>query len=54
MRFEQDELELLGGIRHGRTLGFAGSRSSSATASGATGKWNEEMFGRAGRLPRSR
>ena len=24
MRFERDELEFLGGIRHGRTLGFAG------------------------------
>ena len=33
MRFEQDELELLGGIRHGRTLGSP-SRSSFATASG--------------------
>ena len=34
MRFEKDEVEFLGGVRHGRTLGSARSRSSSATASG--------------------
>jgi chorismate synthase len=42
MRFEQDELELLGGIRHGRTLGSPVAiviRNSEW----ATGKWNEEM-----------
>ena len=42
MRFEQDELELLGGIRHGRTLGSPIAiliRNSEWT----TGKWAEEM-----------
>ncbi|HTK15795.1 MAG TPA: chorismate synthase [Acidimicrobiia bacterium] len=42
MRFEQDELELLGGIRHGRTLGSPVAiviRNSEW----ATGKWAEEM-----------
>jgi chorismate synthase len=42
MRFEQDELELLGGIRHGRTLGSPVAiviRNSEW----ATGKWNDEM-----------
>jgi chorismate synthase len=42
MRFEADELELLGGIRHGRTLGSPVAiviRNSEW----ATGKWTEEM-----------
>jgi chorismate synthase len=42
MRFEADELELLGGIRHGRTLGSPVAvviRNSEW----ATGKWAEEM-----------
>src|SRR5258705_3421087 len=42
MRLEQDELELLGGIRHGRTLGSPVAiviRNSEW----ATGKWAEEM-----------
>ncbi|MFM7224799.1 MAG: chorismate synthase [Actinomycetota bacterium] len=42
MRFERDELELLGGIRHGRTLGSPVAvliRNSEW----ATGKWAEEM-----------
>ena len=42
MRFEQDELELLGGIRHGRILGSPNAiviRNSEW----ATGKWTEEM-----------
>ena len=42
MRFEQDELEFLGGVRHGRTLGSPVAiiiRNSEW----ATGKWNEEM-----------
>jgi len=42
MRFEADELELLGGVRHGRTLG-----SPVAILVGnsewATGKWSDEM-----------
>ena len=42
MRFEQDEVELLGGVRHGRTLGSPVAiviRNSEW----ATGKWAEEM-----------
>ena len=42
MRFERDEVELLGGIRHGRTLGSPVAvliRNSEW----ATGKWAEEM-----------
>ena len=42
MRFERDELELIGGIRHGRTLGSPVAvlvRNSEW----ATGKWAEEM-----------
>ena len=42
MRFERDELEFLGGVRHGRTLGSPVAiviRNSEW----ATGKWNEEM-----------
>ena len=42
MRFEQDEAEFLGGVRHGRTLGSPVAilvRNSEW----ATGKWAEEM-----------
>ncbi|MGQ0825772.1 MAG: chorismate synthase [Actinomycetota bacterium] len=42
MNFEADELEFLGGVRHGRTLGSPVAiliRNSEW----ATGKWNEEM-----------
>jgi chorismate synthase len=42
MRFEQDEVEFLGGVRHGRTLGSPVAvviRNSEW----ATGKWAEEM-----------
>ena len=42
MRFEQDDVEFLGGVRHGRTLGSPVAilvRNSEW----ATGKWNEEM-----------
>ncbi|MDQ1533057.1 MAG: chorismate synthase [Actinomycetota bacterium] len=42
MRFETDEIELLGGVRHGRSLGSPVAiliRNSEW----ATGKWNEEM-----------
>ena len=42
MRFEQDELELLGGIRHGRTLGSP-IAIVIRNSEWATGKWNEEM-----------
>ncbi len=48
MRFEADELELLGGVRHGRTLGSPVAilvRNSEW----ATGKWNEEMSAAPGR-----
>ena len=40
MRFEQDELELLGGIRHGRTLGSP-IAIVIRNSEWATGKWNE-------------
>jgi chorismate synthase len=42
MRFEQDELELLGGIRHGRTLGSP-IAIVIRNSEWATGKWNDEM-----------
>jgi chorismate synthase len=42
MRFEQDELELLGGIRHGRTLGSP-IAIVIRNSEWATGKWTEEM-----------
>ncbi len=42
MRFEQDELELLGGIRHGRTLGSP-IAVVIRNSEWATGKWAEEM-----------
>lgn len=48
MRFEADELELLGGVRHGRTLGSPVAilvRNSEW----ATGKWAEEMSAAPGR-----
>jgi chorismate synthase len=42
MRFEQDELEFLGGIRHGRTLGSP-IAIVIRNSEWATGKWNDEM-----------
>jgi chorismate synthase len=42
MRFEQDELELLGGVRHGRTLGSP-IAVVIRNSEWATGKWTEEM-----------
>jgi chorismate synthase len=48
MRFEQDEIEFLGGVRHGRTLGSPVAiliRNSEW----ATGKWAEEMSSAPGR-----
>jgi chorismate synthase len=48
MRFEKDELEFLGGVRHGRTLGSPVAiliRNSEW----ATGKWAEEMSSAPGR-----
>jgi chorismate synthase len=42
MRFEQDELELLGGIRHGRTLGSP-IAIVIRNSEWATGRWREEM-----------
>ena len=47
MRFEQDELELLGGIRHGRTLGSP-IAIVIRNSEWATGKWTEEMSAGAG------
>ena len=48
MRFEQDELELLGGIRHGRTLGSP-IAIVIRNSEWATGKWSEEMSSAPGR-----
>ncbi len=48
MRFEQDEIEFLGGVRHGRTLGSPVAilvRNSEW----ATGRWREEMDSAPGR-----
>ena len=48
MRFEKDEVEFLGGVRHGRTLGSPVAiliRNSEW----ATGKWSEEMASTPGR-----
>jgi chorismate synthase len=42
MRFEQDELEFLGGVRHGRTLGSPVAIVIK-NSEWATGKWAEEM-----------
>jgi chorismate synthase len=42
MRFEADEIELLGGVRHGRTLGSPVAILIH-NSEWATGKWNEEM-----------
>jgi chorismate synthase len=42
MRFEQDDVEFLGGVRHGRTLGSPVAIVVHNTE-WATGKWNEEM-----------
>ena len=38
MKFEQDEVELTGGVRHGRHAWAARSRSGSATPSGPSGR----------------
>jgi chorismate synthase len=42
MRFEQDEVEFLGGVRHGRTLGSPVAILIK-NSEWATGKWAEEM-----------
>ena len=42
MRFEADEIELLGGVRHGRTLGSPVAILIHNSEWG-TGKWNDEM-----------
>jgi chorismate synthase len=42
MRFEQDEIEFLGGVRHGRTLGSPVAILIH-NSEWATGKWSEEM-----------
>ncbi|HEX4490642.1 MAG TPA: chorismate synthase [Acidimicrobiia bacterium] len=42
MRFERDELEFLGGVRHGRTLGSPVAIEIH-NSEWATGKWNDEM-----------
>jgi chorismate synthase len=42
MRFEQDDVEFLGGVRHGRTLGSPVAIVIK-NSEWATGKWSEEM-----------
>src|SRR5215475_1952872 len=42
MRFERDEVEFLGGVRHGRTLGSP-IAIVIRNSEWATGKWSEEM-----------
>jgi chorismate synthase len=48
MRFERDEIEFLGGVRHGRTLGSPVAVLIRNTE-WETGKWNEEMSAAPGR-----
>jgi len=48
MRFEQDEVEFLGGVRHGRTLGSP-LAILIRNSEWATGKWAEEMSSAPGR-----
>src|SRR4051812_3093832 len=43
MRFEQDELTLLGGVRHGRTLGSPVAIEIGNTEWERSDKWHEEM-----------
>jgi chorismate synthase len=47
-RFERDEIEFLGGVRHGRTLGSP-IAVLIANSEWATGKWNDEMSSAPGR-----
>jgi chorismate synthase len=51
MRFEQDELTLLAGVRHGRTLGSPVAIEI-ANSEWERGKWNEEMSPDPGRTER--
>ncbi len=48
MRFEKDEVEFLGGVRHGRTLGSP-LAILIRNSEWATGKWAEEMSSAPGR-----
>jgi chorismate synthase len=43
MRFEQDEITLLGGVRHGRTLGSPVAIEIANTEWSRSDKWHEEM-----------
>src|SRR3954453_21305990 len=43
MKFEQDELTLLGGVRHGRTLGSTGAIEIGDSEWVKRDKWHEEM-----------
>jgi chorismate synthase len=43
MRFEQDEVTLLGGVRHGRTLGSPVAIEIANTEWSRSDKWHEEM-----------
>src|SRR5258705_13167198 len=48
MRFEKDEVEFLGGVRHGRTLGSP-VPILIRNSEWATGKWADEMSSAPGR-----
>ena len=43
MRFEQDEITLVGGVRHGRTLGSPVGIEIANTEWSRSDKWHEEM-----------
>jgi chorismate synthase len=49
MRFEQDELTIIGGVRHGRTLGSPVAIEIANTEWGRSDKWHEEMATEPGR-----
>ena len=51
MRFEQDEITLLAGIRHGRTLGSPVAIEIANTEWSRSDKWHEEMSPGTGRHP---
>ena len=48
MKFEQDEVTILGGVRHGRTLGSPLAVEIGNTEWVRSDKWHEEMAAAAG------
>src|SRR5919107_5852036 len=49
MRFEQDEITIIGGVRHGRTLGSPVAVEIANTEWSRSDKWHEEMAVEPGR-----